>query len=75
LSIGDGLQLHFVSFASPLDGILNKNLFISPSVPIRPVAKFIVPDREDKVDSGIGMSHRPASICRLPGLYNNPMPE
>jgi hypothetical protein len=32
LSIGDGLQLHFVSFASPLDGILNKNQFISPLV-------------------------------------------
>ncbi len=31
------------------------------------VAKFIVPDWEDKVDSGIGLSYRPASICKPAG--------
>jgi hypothetical protein len=29
----------------------------------------------DKVDSGIGLSYRPASLCSLAGLYDNPMPE
>jgi hypothetical protein len=28
----------------------------------RPVAKFIVPDWGDKVDSGIGLSYRPARL-------------
>ncbi len=66
--MSDGLKLHFVSFASPI----RRNFKQEPvyfTISIRPVAKFIVPDREDKVDSGIGLSHRPASICRLPGLY------
>jgi hypothetical protein len=40
-----------------------------------PIAKFIVPDWEDKVDSDIGLSYRPASICSLPDRYDNPMPE
>jgi hypothetical protein len=42
---------------------------------LRPVAKFIVPDWEEKVDSGIGLSYRPAA--RLLGWpagvnYNQP---
>jgi hypothetical protein len=41
----------------------------------KPVAKFIVPDWGDKVDSGIGLSYRPARIHRLTGRYDNPMPE
>jgi hypothetical protein len=41
-----------------------------------PVAKFIVPVLGDIVDSGIGLSYRPASLCNpLAGRYNNPMPE
>jgi len=40
-----------------------------------PVAKFIVPDWGDKVDSGIGVSYRPAKLHRLEGRYDNPMPE
>jgi hypothetical protein len=39
------------------------------------VAKFIIPDGEDKVDSGIGLLYRPARLHRLTGQYNNPMPE
>ncbi len=36
-----------------------------------PVAKFIVPDWTDKVDSGIGLSYRPARLHI--GRYDNPM--
>ncbi len=40
------------------------------------VAKFIVPDWGDKVDSGIGLSYRPARrLHRLAGRYDHPMPE
>ncbi len=39
-----------------------------------PVAKCIVPE-EDIVDSGLGLSYRPASLCSLTGRYDNPMPE
>jgi hypothetical protein len=34
----------------------------SASPPTSPVAKFIVPDWGDKVDSDIGLSYRPARI-------------
>jgi hypothetical protein len=36
-----------------------------------PVAKFIVPDWGDKVDSGKGLSYRPAKLHRLAGRYDN----
>jgi hypothetical protein len=41
------------------------------------VAKFIVPDWGDKVDSGMELSYRPARLHRLAGRYeyDNPMPE
>ncbi len=39
------------------------------------VAKFLVPDRRDKVDSGIGLSYRPPRLHKLAGRYLNPMPE
>ncbi len=39
------------------------------------IAKFIVPDWGDKVDSGIGLSYRPAGLHRLTGRYDYPMPE
>jgi len=39
----------------------------------RPVAKFIVPDGGDKVDSGVGLSHRPTRLHRLAGRYENLM--
>ncbi len=41
------------------------------------IAKFLVPDWGDKVNSGIGLSYRPATarLHRLAGQYNNPMPE
>jgi hypothetical protein len=29
----------------------------------------------DKVDSGIGLSYRPVSLCSLSGRYDNTMPE
>ncbi len=35
-----------------------------------PVAKFIVPDWGDKVDSGIGLSYRPARQHLLAGRYD-----
>ncbi len=38
------------------------------------VTKFIVPDWGDKVDSGMGLSYRPARLHRLAGRYDNPMP-
>ncbi len=41
----------------------------------RAVAKFIVPNWGDKVDSGVGLSYLPASLCSLAGRYDNPMPE
>ncbi len=40
-----------------------------------PVAKFIVPALGDTVDTGIGMSYRPASQCSLAGRYDKPLPE
>ncbi len=42
---------------------------------LSPVAKFLVPDWENIVDSGIGLSDRPARLHRLPGQYDNPMTE
>jgi hypothetical protein len=39
------------------------------------VAEFINPDWGDKVNSGIGLSYRPARLHGLTGRYNNPMPE
>ncbi len=37
--------------------------------------KIYSPWMGDAVDSGIGMSYRPASLCSLAGRYDNPMPE
>ncbi len=39
------------------------------------VAKFIVPDLRDKVDSGRGLWYLPARLDRLAGRYDKPMPE
>jgi hypothetical protein len=39
------------------------------------VSKFIVPDWGNKVNSGIGLSYRPARLHRLAGRYDNPMTE
>ncbi len=40
-----------------------------------PVAKFLVPDGEDKVvEYGIGLPYWPASLCSLAGMYDNLMP-
>jgi len=36
-----------------------------------PVAKLLVPEWEDIVDSGIGLSYRPARLHRLSGRYVN----
>jgi hypothetical protein len=52
-------------------------LLISPfykNIPA-PEAKFIVPEWGDIVDSGIGLSYRPASLCSLADRLDNPMPE
>jgi hypothetical protein len=37
-------------------------------------AQFLVLDLGNKVDSGIGLSYRPARLHRLAGRYDNPMP-
>jgi hypothetical protein len=38
------------------------------------IAKFLVPDWGDIVDSGIGLSYWPAKLHRLvAGLYDNPL--
>ncbi len=43
---------------------------------ISTVAKFVVPDWRDIVDSGMGLlSYRPARLHRLAGRYDNLMPE
>ncbi len=39
------------------------------------VAKFIVNDWGDKVNSGVGLSYRPARLHRLVGRFDNRMPE
>jgi hypothetical protein len=41
----------------------------------RSVAKFIVPDWEDIVDTGVGLSYWHARLHRLAGRYDNPMTE
>jgi len=38
-----------------------------------PVAKFLVSDWGAIVDSVIGLSYRPASLCSLAGRYDNPI--
>jgi hypothetical protein len=35
----------------------------APTCPSAPVAKFLVPERGNIVDCGIGLLHRPASLC------------
>jgi hypothetical protein len=37
-------------------------------------AQFIVPDWEEKVDYGIGLSHQPVRLPRLAGRHDNPLP-
>ncbi len=37
-------------------------------------AQFIVPDFENKVDYGIGLSYRSVRLHRLAGRYDNLMP-
>ncbi len=39
------------------------------------VAEFTGPDWGDKVNSGIGLSYKPARLHGLAGRYDNPMPE
>ncbi len=41
----------------------------------RTIAKFRVPDWGNIVDSGIGLSYRPAILGSLAGRYDNTMPE
>ncbi len=43
------------------------------TVPYSLVAKFIVAYWLDKVDYGIGLSYRRASLCSLTGRYDNPV--
>jgi hypothetical protein len=41
--------------------------------PLHVDAQFLVPDWGDKVDYGLGLSYRPASL--LAGRYDNPVPK
>ncbi len=43
--------------------------------PWTPETEFIDPDWGDKVNSGIGLSYRPARLHWLADRYDNPMPE
>ena len=45
-----------------------------PKIPSS-AAKIIVLDWGDKVNSGIGLSYRPATLLRLAGRFDNPLPE
>jgi hypothetical protein len=47
----------------------------SETLDLPSVAKFIVPDWGDKVNSGKGLSYLPAKLHRLAGRYDNPMPK
>ncbi len=47
-------------------------LYLRQTIIRMPVAKSLV--WGDKVDSGIGLSYRPASLCSRAGQYDNPMP-
>jgi hypothetical protein len=40
---------------------------------MKSVAKFLVPHWGDTVDSGIGLSYRPARLHRMEGCYDNTM--
>ncbi len=46
-------------------------LFIGSPPHSTPLAKFIVPDGRDNVNSGIGLSYRHARLHRLAGRYDN----
>ncbi len=44
--------------------------------PVNSIAKFIIPDWGDKVDSGKGLAYLPARLhYRLAGRYDTPMPK
>ncbi len=61
--------------------MINKYLRVIRMLPsflpsfLNPVAKFLVSDGRDIVDSGIGLSYRPATQHRLESRYDNSMPE
>ncbi len=61
----------------PTENIDNPALFYGADSKHGPVAKFIVPDWGDKVDSGIGLAYLPATarLPRLAGRYDNLVPE
>jgi hypothetical protein len=56
-------------------GGLDSQAAVAAAVAGSPLAKFIVSDWGwgDEVDSGIGLSYRPARLHRLAGRYDNPI--
>ncbi len=58
----------------PTENIDNPALFYGADSKHGPVAKFKVPDREYKVDSGIGLLYRATRLHRLAGRYDNLVP-
>jgi hypothetical protein len=68
------------SYNEPIKMLLTMKNSIVPSVPCSRlaaslVAKFIVPDWGNKVDSGTVLSYQPATLHRLAGKCGNSMPE
>jgi hypothetical protein len=60
-------------FSSELKGRTHtKTTLKSPFSSGKSNSQIIVSDWGDKVDSGIGLSYRPARLHRLAGLYDNP---
>ncbi len=46
--------------------------YFTAATGVNSIAKFVVPDWGDKVDSGTELSYRPPGYI---GRYDNPMPE
>ncbi len=55
----------------PTENIDNPALFYGADSKHGPVAKFKVPDWENKVDSGTGLLYRATRLHRLAGRYDN----
>jgi hypothetical protein len=64
---------HPLSFDHPR--LMNKESKLTVEPIINPVAEFIDPGLGDEFNSGIGLSHGPASPCSLSGRYYNHIPE
>jgi hypothetical protein len=64
--------MHETISISEVEKKRSRRLKLSVQKPVRPIYCLWL---RDIVDSGIGLSYPPASICFLAGRYDNPMPE